>query len=48
MIASRQRSWDHLLAATAICVAFAVPVLLASAAVELWVSPNLIRALAGV
>lgn len=48
MIASRQREWDHLLAATAICIAFSVPVLLASAAVELWVSPDLIRSLAGV
>lgn len=48
MIASRRREWDHLLAATAVCVAVAVPVLLASAATELWISPGLIRALAGV
>ena len=47
MIASRRREWDHLLAATAVCVAIAVPVLLAAAAVELWVSPILIRSLAG-
>lgn len=47
MIASRQREWDHLLAATAVCVAIVVPVLLAAAAVELWVSPILIRSLAG-
>lgn len=47
IIASRRREWDHLLAATAVCVAIAVPVLLAAAAVELWVSPVLIRSLAG-
>jgi hypothetical protein len=48
MIASRQGRWDELLAATFVTVAIAVPVLLASAAVELWVSPELLRALAGV
>jgi hypothetical protein len=47
MIASRQGRWDQLLAATFVTVALAVPVLLASAAVELWVSPELLRALAG-
>ena len=47
MIASRQGRWDELLAATFVTVAVAVPVLLASAAVELWVSPELLRALAG-
>lgn len=47
MTASRRREWENLLAATGICVAIAVPVLLASAAVELWVSPELIRTLAG-
>jgi ABC-type uncharacterized transport system permease subunit len=39
--------WDELLAATFVTVAIAVPVLLAAAAVELWVSPELVRALAG-
>ncbi len=48
LIASRQRRWNELLAATAVCVALAVPVLLASAAVELWVSPELMKAIAGV
>jgi hypothetical protein len=47
MIASRQGRWDELLAATFVTVAIAVPVLLASAAVELWVSPELLRSLAG-
>lgn len=48
LIASRRREWDQLLAATAVCVAIAVPVLMTTAAIELWVSPNLIRALASV
>lgn len=47
IIASRQGRWEDLLAATFVTVAIAVPVLLASAAVELWVSPELLRALAG-
>ena len=47
IIASRQGRWDQLLAATFVTVAVAVPVLLAAAAVELWVSPELLRALAG-
>jgi hypothetical protein len=47
LLASRRNRWDELLAATFVTVAVAVPVLLASAAVELWVSPELLRALAG-
>lgn len=47
LIASRQRRWEELLAATVVCVALAVPVLLASAAVELWVSPELMKTIAG-
>lgn len=46
-IASRWGRWDELLAATFVTVAIAVPVLLAAAAIELWVSPELLRALAG-
>ncbi len=42
IIASRQDRWDELLAATFVTVAIAVPVLLASAAIELWVSPRLL------
>ena len=47
MIASRRQQWEDLLAATVVTVAIAVPVLIASAFVELYVSPRLIVALAG-
>lgn len=47
IVASRRGRWDELLAATLVTVAIALPVLLAAAAVELWVSPELLRALAG-
>jgi len=47
LIASRRKRWDELLGATVVCVGLAVPVLLASAAVELWVSPELMKAIAG-
>jgi hypothetical protein len=47
IVASRRERWDELLAATFVTVAIAVPVLLASAAVELWVSPELLRVVAG-
>ena len=47
LIASRKERWDELLAATVTCVLVAVPVLLATAAIELWVSPHLVMVLAG-
>jgi hypothetical protein len=47
LYASRRGRWDELLAATFVTVAVAVPVLLVSAAVELLVAPDLLRALAG-
>jgi hypothetical protein len=47
VIASRRGQWDELMAATFATVAIAVPVLLVSAIVELYVSPRLIVALAG-
>jgi hypothetical protein len=47
LIASRADAWEELLAATFVTVGLAVPTLLASAAVELWVSPLVLRALAG-
>jgi uncharacterized membrane protein SpoIIM required for sporulation len=47
IIASRRGQWHQLLAATFVTVAIAVPVLVASAVVEVYVSPHLIRALAG-
>jgi hypothetical protein len=46
MIASRRDDWHELLAATFVTVAIAVPVLLAAAAVETWVSPHLLVAIA--
>jgi Stage II sporulation protein M len=47
MIASRQKDWHELLAATVVTVLLAVPVLVASAFVEVYVSPGLLRWLAG-
>src|SRR4051812_17054411 len=41
LIASRRGRWDELLAATAVTVVIAVPMLLTSAAIELWVTPRL-------
>jgi uncharacterized membrane protein SpoIIM required for sporulation len=46
MIASRNQDWQELLAATAVTVAIAIPVLLAAAAVETWVAPHLLAAIA--
>ena len=46
-MASRRGEWDQLLAATLVTVAVAVPVLLAAALVEVYVSPHLFHALAG-
>ena len=45
IIASRRGEWEQLLAATLVTVALAVPVLLAAAAVEVYVSPHLFAAL---
>jgi hypothetical protein len=47
VIASRRGQWEELLAATFATVAMAVPVLIVSALVELYVSPHLIVSLAG-
>lgn len=44
MIASRRGDWQELLAATFVTLAVAIPVLLAAAAVEIWVSPHLLAA----
>ena len=46
MIASRRGDWHELLAATFVTVAIAVPILLAAAAVETWLSPHLLLSLA--
>jgi hypothetical protein len=45
IVASRNDDWQDLLAATLVTVAIAVPVLLASAAIETWVSPHLLNAI---
>jgi hypothetical protein len=42
LLASRRKAWDELLAATFVTTAIAVPVLLAAAAVEVWVSPHVL------
>lgn len=47
IIASRRGDWHELLAATVVTVMLAVPVLVAAAFVEVYVSPNLLRSLAG-
>jgi hypothetical protein len=44
-LASRRGAWDELLAATFVTVAVAVPVLIAAAAVETWVTPQLLAIL---
>jgi hypothetical protein len=47
LAASRRGAWDELLAATFVTVGVAVPVLLASAAIELGLWPVLLRAVTG-
>ena len=46
LLASRRGAWHELLAATFVTVGFAVPVLVAAAAIEVFVSPGLLRAIA--
>jgi hypothetical protein len=46
-IASRRDEWHKLLAATVATTAIALPVLMATSVVEIYVSPYLVRALAG-
>ncbi len=47
MIASRQKDWHELLAATIVTVLLAFPALIAAALVEVFVTPSLLRALTG-
>lgn len=47
IIASRRGDWHELLAATFVTVTIAVPVLVAAAFVEVYFTPNVLRALAG-
>jgi len=46
-LASRAKRWEELLAATFVTTAIAIPILLLAGAVEVWVSPRLLLALAG-
>jgi hypothetical protein len=48
IMASRRGEWDQLLAATLVTVAVALPVLLAAALVEVYLSPHLFDALTGI
>ena len=44
LVASRRDQWDELLAATFVTVAIAVPTLVLTACIEVWVWPDLLRA----
>jgi hypothetical protein len=46
IVASRAGQWQDLLAATFVTVAIAAPTLLGAAAIEIWVSPRLLEAIA--
>jgi hypothetical protein len=48
IIASRRGDWDQLLAATLVTVALAVPTLVASACIEVYVSPRIFTMLTGI
>lgn len=48
IIASRRGQWEQLLAATLVTVAAAVPVLVAAAFIEVYVSPHVFTALSGI
>jgi hypothetical protein len=45
-LASRRGAWNELLAATFVTTGLAIPILLAAAATEIWISPHLVLALA--
>jgi hypothetical protein len=47
IVASRAGQWEQLLAATFVTVAIAVPVLVAASFLEVYVTPHVLRALAG-
>jgi hypothetical protein len=46
-LASRRGTWNELLAATIVTTAIAVPLLILAAALETWVTPGLLTAVAG-
>lgn len=45
-LASRAKRWEELLAATFVTTAIAIPILLLTGAVEVWVTPHLLQSLA--
>lgn len=47
MVASRRGEWEQLLAATFVTVGIAAPVLVIASAIEVYVTPHVLRALAG-
>lgn len=47
MIASRRGEWEQLLAATFVTVGIAAPVLVVASAIEVYVTPHVLRAFAG-
>jgi hypothetical protein len=46
-LASRRGAWNELLAATFVTTGIAIPIIVLAAAIEVWVSPRLVLALAG-
>lgn len=48
LLASRRGAWDELLAATVVTTALAIPALVLAALLEVYVSPHLVAALAGI
>jgi hypothetical protein len=48
IIASRRGEWEQLLAATFVTLAIAIPMLIAAAVIEVYVSPHLFAALTGI
>lgn len=46
-VAARRERWDELLAATAVTVALAIPVLVIAALIEVYVTPGVLHGLAG-
>ncbi len=47
MVASRRGEWEQLLAATFVTVGIAAPVLVIASAIEVYVTPHVLRAIAG-
>lgn len=43
LLAARHENWDHLLAATFVTVAIAIPMLLVAASIEVYVTPHIVQ-----